>query len=209
MTFKEQVEKYLGNLPSKWKTQLTEVLCLIKDDKAQIDCDKVKECETITTLSDFSYEGSVVTITYTNEAGVAVNRSINLENLLNRLLEDVDPSCLTSPEVWASLSFIQKISLIISSQCTCCSGPVTTASEEDFPALGDPINADCTFTVTATNGVFTFEKAYSNEELYSEVLDDLNTTADPFILFSIESDKLQAIVQSTGDWTVTFNTECA
>lgn len=121
MTFKQQIEEYLSDLPTKWAEQLTQILCLIKEEKQEPDCAKVKECETTTSLSDFTVNGTVVSIQYKNEDGVTVTRSFDTSNILNQMLNDIDPLCLTDATTWASMTFAERLQLLITSHCDCCS----------------------------------------------------------------------------------------
>lgn len=120
MTFKEQIELYLKPLPSEWREKLTAILCLIKESKQEPDCQKVKECETVTTLSDFTVNGTVISIQYKNENGVIVTRSFDATQIINETLNDLNPNCLATEEQWASLTLSQRIQLLIDSHCDCC-----------------------------------------------------------------------------------------
>ncbi len=120
MTFKEQIETYLSSLPEKWKNDLVQILCLIKEQKQEPDCATVKSCETVTTLSDFTVNGTIVSIQYKNEQGVTVTRSFDATQIVNNTLNDLDPNCLATEEQWASLTFAERIQLLIDSHCNCC-----------------------------------------------------------------------------------------
>lgn len=119
MTFQEKIEKYLSSLPHEWRTQLTEILCEI-NNQANIDCEKVKECETLTTLSDFSIQGTSVFITYKDEENVSYSRSFDVAQILNVQLDDLNPGCLTDATTWSNLSFSERIQLLIDKHCDCC-----------------------------------------------------------------------------------------
>ena len=122
MTFQEQIELYLSGLPSKWKDQLVQILCLIKDQKQQPDCATVKSCETVTSLSDFTVNGSIVSIQYKDEHGVTVTRSFDLENVLEEQLGDLDPGCLTDVITWSNMTLIERLQMLIDAHCNCCEG---------------------------------------------------------------------------------------
>lgn len=121
MTFKEQIELYLDKLPSKWKEDLTAILCEINNNRQVPDCTDFKNCETLTSLSDFSVQGNTVSIRYKDEAGVTYTRSFNVETILNNQLNDIDPECLTDATTWSNLTFSQRLQLLINSHCDCCS----------------------------------------------------------------------------------------
>lgn len=116
----EQLSGYLTSVPSKWREQLISVLCLIKKDKQNLDCQEVRECETVTSLSDFSTTGAVASITFTNEDEVSYSRSLNMSFILNDIMNKIDPQCLISKTDWLNLTFSEKIGRIISKQCDCC-----------------------------------------------------------------------------------------
>lgn len=120
MTFKEQIEKYLGNLPSKWKDQLVAILCEIKDQQSTVDCDTVRDCETLTSLSNFTVNGTVISITYKDEHSVQVTRSFDIGTILNGLIDDLDPNCLTDSTTWSNLSYAERLQLLIDAHCACC-----------------------------------------------------------------------------------------
>lgn len=120
MTFQEQIESYLSALPSEWKDQVVQVLMLIKNEKEKPDCDTVKQCETVTSLSPFTVEGTVVSITYTDEEGVETTRSFDTKQILNNVLNELSPACLTSEEEWGTLELDEKFQLLIDSHCECC-----------------------------------------------------------------------------------------
>jgi hypothetical protein len=143
MTFKEQIEKYLSSLPEKWKDELVQILCLIKEGKQEPDCNTVKECETVTTLSDFTVNGTTISIQYKNEAGVTVTRSFDAETIINEVLDDIDPACLATEEEWESLTFLQRMQLLVDKQCSCCNEDLTFAYDSTAitgcSAFTDPI----------------------------------------------------------------------
>lgn len=77
---KESLSNRLCGIPCEWRTQLISVLCQIATD-APIDCDRVKECETLTSISEFGVEDNEICITYTDEAGVETQRCFTIPEL--------------------------------------------------------------------------------------------------------------------------------
>lgn len=75
-----QLEKYLCDLPSKWRDQIIDVICNYIDNQ-EFPCDKIKEC-------------------LANEVGT------------------LDPKCLAEPGVWAELSYLDQMQLIIYKVCS-------------------------------------------------------------------------------------------
>jgi len=128
MTFQEQIELYLAPLPSKWKEELTKILCEINASQQTIDCQDIKDCETLTSLSNFSVQGSEISIQYKDERGVTVTRSFDFETILNNSLAELDPNCLTDETTWSNLTFIERLQLLIDSHCDCCSTSSTTTT---------------------------------------------------------------------------------
>lgn len=128
MTPNEKICDYLKDLPSKWKDQLAEVLCEIKANKQQPSCDQVKDCETLTILSPFSISGTVVSIRYKDERGIEVTRSFDTRDIINNILNELDPNCLASESEWLNLSAEEKLQLLVDSHCECCSTTTTTTT---------------------------------------------------------------------------------
>lgn len=120
MTFKEQIETYLSVLPSEWKDKLTSILCEINEGSS-VNCDQVKDCETLTSLSQFSVQGTSVSITYTDENETSYERSFDIGQILDSELGELDPGCLTDSTTWNNLSYSEKIQLLIDKHCDCCS----------------------------------------------------------------------------------------
>lgn len=133
MTTEQQICEYLKDLPSEWRDKLSDLLIEIKDNKAQIECADVKECETLTSLSEFSVDGTEVSIQYKDENEVTVTRSFDVEDLLNNTLEDIDPNCLTSQSTWDTLSYTERIQLLIDSHCDCCEETTSTTTTTTAP----------------------------------------------------------------------------
>lgn len=158
MTFKEQIEKYLSHLPSEWKTQLVQILCLINDQKEEPSCDTIKDCETVTTLSNFSVNGTVVSIQYKNESGVTVTRSFDAENIINGALSDIDPGCLATASEWESLTFTERIQLLIDKQCDCCEEGLTIDYDSTAITGCEDFDDPVVFTLTgqAGQGAYSF-----------------------------------------------------
>jgi len=99
---------------------LVQILCLIKAEKQEPDCAKVKSCETVTSLSPFEVDGTIVSITYKDENGISITRSFDAATVVNNTLNDINPNCLTSEVTWESLTFEERIQLLIDSHCDCC-----------------------------------------------------------------------------------------
>lgn len=82
---KESILPYLSSLPSKWASQIVDVICKNLPD---INCQLVKDCETNTSLGTFTIEGDEICITYTNEEGVVQQRCLDITDIIN--FEDTD-----------------------------------------------------------------------------------------------------------------------
>lgn len=169
MTLQEQIELYLKDLPSKWRDQLVTLLCQIKAEKSQPSCEEVKDCETVTTLSDFTIDGTTVSITYTNEDSVEVTRSFDFNQLINNELEDLDPGCLASPTEWSNMTYPEKIQTIINAHCNCCGETIlieydSTGSDECASPFTDPI----IFTLIGQSGqgVFSFVVTQNTNSIF-------------------------------------------
>lgn len=171
MTCKEQIDEFLKDLPSKWRDKLTEILLEIEGNKNTIDCGKVKECETLTSLSEFSISGTIVSITYINEAGISITRTFNISEIINNTLSTTDPECLTTPTEWLNLSFSEKIQLLIDSHCDCCTEPTTTTTSTSSSTT----STSSTTTSTTTTALFDFYMGYDVTDC-AVSCDDYSTT---------------------------------
>lgn len=120
MIFKEQIETYLKDLPSKWSKQLTTILCEINSNQQTVDCEDVRMCETLTSLSPFTVNGTEVSIKYKDEHEITITRSFDLDQVINKQLESVSSNCLTDQNTWDSLTLSQRLQLLVNSHCDCC-----------------------------------------------------------------------------------------
>lgn len=145
MSTKCDLEEILKDLPSKWRDILIKLLLEIQED-IPIDCNDVKECETLTTLSEFTQTGSDICITYTDENGVETERCFSLETTINNTLDDVDPSCVTTPTLWNQMSLTEKFQALIDTVCNCC--PSTTTTSTTTTTTEAPVTTTSTTTTT-------------------------------------------------------------
>jgi hypothetical protein len=168
MEFKQQIQEYLSALPSKWAEQLADILCQIREEKESVDCNKVKDCETVTSLSDFTVSGTTVSIKYTDENGTQVTRSFDAGAVVNGSLDELDPSCLATPEEWNTLSYDERIQLLIDAHCACCGFNVQLIPVDELIDYNDCI-AD---PGTGGNLVFNFTTNFE--------VDDVTLLTDPY-----------------------------
>lgn len=119
------VSEYLCNLPYQWRTQISKAICEMLNEQQAIDCQQVKDCETVTTLSAFSVDGQEVCITYTNENGVATERCFDWSEIACPL-DGTDPKCITDQNTWDAMNCTEKMQAIIDYLCSC--EPVTTTT---------------------------------------------------------------------------------
>lgn len=149
--FKQQIEEALSALPSKWAEQLADILCQVREERESVDCNDVKECETVTSLSDFTVNGTTVSIKYTNEAGVQVTRSFDAGAIVNGTLDELNPNCLASPSEWNALSYDERIQLLIDAHCACCGFNIQLIPEDELIDYNDCVPDP------GTGGNLTFE----------------------------------------------------
>lgn len=128
MTNKCDLEEILKDLPAKWRDAIIKILLKIQDDIQSVDCDTVRSCETLTTLSEFTQEGSEICITYTDEHGVSVERCFDLETTINNELDGIDPGCVVSQEDWDQMTYTQRFQALIDGFCNCCSTTTSTST---------------------------------------------------------------------------------
>ena len=94
-------QAYLCDIPSAWREQIAELMCKVVGDVEEITCEEVQECETLTTLSPFTLDGDTLSITYVDERGVSITRTIELTGLgdVGNFIEDQFVSA-QSAEFW-------------------------------------------------------------------------------------------------------------
>jgi hypothetical protein len=124
----QEYSTLLKLLPTAWRMPLVNLLCKITGTQLVPTCSEFQQCETLTSLSPFSVEGTTLSISYTGEDKTVVSRSVDFLELLNHALDSVNPSCVATPTDWASMSFAQKIQALIDARCAGPVGTTTTAA---------------------------------------------------------------------------------
>lgn len=140
---------YLCDIPSEWREGIVKALCLTFLPVEQ-NCTSIKNCETLTSLSGFTLEGSELSVTFRDENGSVFTREIDLSLPIETSLDEVDPNCLMSQEDWDNLSYLEKIQSIIDSHCDCCTTTTTTTSTTSTTS---------TSTTTTTTSAFNYYTA--------------------------------------------------
>lgn len=118
MSFLKEVEDKLQPIPSEWRKTLLDVFCTLYNDTSNCIF-----TETVTTLSDFYIEentSSTVCIDYTDEKGVISKRCFDPAEIMNQQLNLLNPRCVISEEIWVTLTYAEKIDLLINRACTEC-----------------------------------------------------------------------------------------
>lgn len=128
MLTKQQILEHLSPLPCDWAQSIANVLCEFQSSIQTPDCNKVKECETLTSLSDFVIDGNSVCITYKDENKVSVERCFDVTEILNNSVNDIDSGCVASSTSWNGMSYLEKFQAIIDTLCNCCPSVTTTTT---------------------------------------------------------------------------------
>lgn len=78
------IESKIGSFPETWRKELSLLLCEIINERVNIDCNIVKKCETITSISNLNLkEGSILEFSYFDETGKGNYRSIDLSEIIS------------------------------------------------------------------------------------------------------------------------------
>lgn len=125
----EVIQGYLCDLPSEWRVQIAKVICKFLNPSTTLNCDDVAKCETLTSLSAFTVDGTSVCITYKDENGTEFERCFDATDITM----DLDPKCIMSQEDWDLLSWKDKIQAIIDYACTCQQITTSTTTTTTLP----------------------------------------------------------------------------
>ena len=119
------ISRYLCDIPNEWKEGITQALCFVYSDDTK-DCNTVHKCETLTYLSPFTLLGNTLSISYKDENNLINTYSVDLST--TDYLSSTTPGCLTTAPLWAELSDLEKIQMIIDKSCNCCTTTTTSSS---------------------------------------------------------------------------------
>lgn len=189
MTFQEQIELYLAPLPSEWKKKLTTILCEINASQQTVDCQDVKNCETLTAFSDFEVDGTEISIQYRDEKGVTVTRTIDISSVLDSILDGLEPGCLADETTWQNLTLAEKLQLLIDSHCNCCDEGVSLrmfSTEFGNEAPYDGFIGLYIDDLRIGNGV-----TFANNTPIATIVSNLNTQYEDFAEFVVNGTAIQ------------------
>lgn len=120
-------DAFLCDIPREWREGIVKALCYTLNVQP-LDCQGVRNCQTLTSLSPFTLNGSELSITYINEKGTIKTSTLDLSPAIEASLDDIDPSCLMSQGAWDALSHAERIQAIIDGHCNCCPTTTTTST---------------------------------------------------------------------------------
>jgi hypothetical protein len=124
----EVLEKYLCDIPSKWRTQIITTICNSIDEDKDLNCEEVAKCETLTTFSAFTMVGNIISITYRDEEGIEWVRSFDFTSIISNPVINVDSKCIAPQDTWDSWTYQQQIQALVDYDCNCCSTTTTTTA---------------------------------------------------------------------------------
>lgn len=122
--------KELGALPPSWAEKIACNVCnlITTEDECNPetpDCTDIRNCQTVTSLSEFFVKGQMICISYTDEHSVKVTRCFQFSHFIDEINE-TDGSCLNP--LWGTLSAEEKWQQVIDSICNCCNPTTTTTT---------------------------------------------------------------------------------
>lgn len=113
------LDKYLCDIPSVWRKSIVRAICLFLPENETPTCEQVKTCETITSLSAFTTNGTIISVTFKDEKHKSHVLTIDIGNALTQSLSGLNPMCLATQEEWESWTNEQRWNRIINSSCNC------------------------------------------------------------------------------------------
>lgn len=221
MTCKEIILEKLCELPSGWRDQMAELICVyIKEHNDSLLCSAVKDCETLTSLLNFEVDGTQVCISFKDELGITVDRCFDYDDVVNNFLNLLNPNCLASEEDWYAMSPNDKMQVMIDRVCEDCtdddyvvstttttstsSTTTTTTLAEEFT-----LETDECFTYAATSeGVYVTNHQSHTTELFIPIAAQAIASTENKLWIANPYDSLiyeYDMVYSAGTLTATFN----
>lgn len=143
------VSQYLCDIPPMWRESITKAILAIVENNSSLECSSITKCETLTSLSPFTLNGTILSISYTNENGVTSTKSIDISTVLDKSLDDIDPKCLMTAEVWAGLSHTERLEAIFTGSCCIFNNDLTEPCDDCEPGCFDDC-FDCVSSCVCT-----------------------------------------------------------
>jgi hypothetical protein len=126
MNYSTCVKKYIAlmpSLPPRWAEMIACNICNIVCNPIST-CEDIRNCQTLTELTNFDVDGRRVCFSYDDERGVRLTRCFTLPITIDGI-DDTEGSCLT--EEWGDLTSTEKWQAVVDKICNCCQ-PATTTS---------------------------------------------------------------------------------
>lgn len=175
-----RMEAILKGIPEEWRKQIAMALCEAQGDPGAVDESTVKANETHTYFSQFTLTGNNLCISYTNEAGVTVNRCVDITSVFNTVLNQVDPLCVIPQGDWTASDLQNKVQALVDKQCDCCN-PVTTTTTTAAPTTTTTTTTEFVTVYwgwTPTYGVLSPSDIVTTAQGSDTIIPGSNITAD-------------------------------
>lgn len=199
---RETLSSYLSDLPEEWAKIISNSLCESINFEECIDCNTVKDCETLTSLSEFSRNGLEICITYTDEKSVETKRCFDFGYMVEDSLVNIVPGCLSDGPEWSGYTDAGKWQAIIDKACGCCEPTTTTTSTTTTSSTTTTTTAGPTTTTTSTTTTTTvpctqYTITNNDIETHTATFSDCETLVTPdYLLFPEDSITVCAVTGS-------------
>lgn len=133
-----------SNFPPEWVKTIEGILCRMSDNSSQDTCGLQRGCQTLTSLSDFTQDGTTACWTFVDENGISFTRCLEIGWLLGTLFDGVDSTCIgISATDWSNMSIEERIQAIVDDVLTCCNGTTTTTTTSTTTTTTLPFPIAC------------------------------------------------------------------
>lgn len=154
MNYDSCIKKYidlLPSLPKNWAEMIACNICnMICEDG--MSCGEIRDCQTLTTLSDFTVTDTSVCFTYVDERQVRVTRCFDIAKATNGISETDGQCLLEDSELdWGALTPTAQWQAIIDKICDCCNPTTTTSTSSTTTTTTIPECVCATFSLYNPN----------------------------------------------------------
>lgn len=174
------IPAYISSFPQTWQKELTALLCKIIEENT-INCETVKSCETLTSISSLSLNNNILSFNYFDEKGNVNNRSVDLSSLsIGQDLQYRNGINLLGNYVELGGTLVKNTDINISSYNFTLSG-------NNFGLTSFPSSRDDSGIITPINFLYTDNTGYVKSANIDFILDLIPDVEEPEIQFQFNN----------------------
>lgn len=145
------IKTILSKFPAQWAKIIEDILCKMSNNSSTDTCSLQRDCQTLTSLSDFVQEGTTACWTFVDENEVSFKRCLDVSWIVETLFDDIDSTCIgVSKTDWLNMTIRDRIQAIVNDVLSCCEVTTTTTTSSTTTTTTEAVTTTTTSTTETT-----------------------------------------------------------